>query len=131
MKNGTLLESEKRTATTSSVDQATGASERGVTIALDITKAPNTAAKLTPQLEFKDPASGKYVPITAFAATKEGKELAAGTTLLFTVYPGGLETAAVNNHEVQGLPLPSNWRVKVTHSNEDEWTYSVGISPLN
>lgn len=131
MKNGTLLASEKRTATTKSADVSTGSGERGALIALDITEAPNTAGKLTLQLEAKDPSSGKYVPITAFAASKEGKELAAGTTLLFSVYPGGLETAAVNNHEVQGLALPKTWRVAVTHSTADEWTYSVGVSPLS
>lgn len=128
--NGTLLKSAERTATTTSVDVNSGAGNRGVMIALDITKAPNANETLTLQLEAKDPSSGKYVPITAFAASKKGEELGAGATSLLTVYPGGAETAAVGGHEVQALPLPRKWRVKVTHSGAGKWTYSVGVSPL-
>lgn len=128
--SGTLLVSEARTATAQSEDQNTPAGQRGTLITLDITKAPAAADTLTLQLEVKDPASGKYVPITAFAASKKGEELGAGATLCFTVYPGGAETAAVGNHEVQALPLPRKWRVKVTHSAGGSWTYSVGASPL-
>lgn len=128
--NGTLLSSEAKTATRTSDNVNVGSGQRGVMLALDITKAPNAAETLTLQLEAKDPASGKYVPITAFAASKKGEELGAGTTLLFSVYPGALETAAVANHEVQGLGLPRNFRVKVTHSGAGSWTYSVGASPL-
>jgi hypothetical protein len=128
--NGTLLESAERTATTPSEDVVSFAGQRGVMLALDITKAPNVNETLALQLEAKDPSSGKYVPITAFAVSKKGEELGAGTTLLFSVYPGALETAAVGSHEVQGLPLPRKWRVKVTHSGAGKWTYSVGASPL-
>lgn len=129
--NGTLLESIERTATAASADVVTQAGQRGVMIAIDITKAPNANETLALQLEAKDPSSGKYVPLTAFAVSKKGEELGAGATLLFTVYPGGAETAAVGSHEVQALPLPRKWRVKVTHSAGGKWTYSVGVSPLN
>jgi hypothetical protein len=128
--NGTLLSNEARTATTSSADVNATAGQRGVLLALDVTKAPNTAETLTLQLEAKDPASGKYVPLTAFKASKKGEELGAGTTLLFSIYPGALETEAVGSHEVMGLPLPRKFRVKVTHSAGSEWKYSVGASPL-
>lgn len=128
--NGTLLSNEARTATTSSTDVNATAGQRGVLLALDITKAPNVAETLTLQLEAKDPASGKYVPLTAFKASKKGEELGAGTTLLFSIYPGALETEAVGSHEVMGLPLPRKFRVKVTHSGAGEWKYSVGASPL-
>lgn len=151
--NGTLLKNEARTATTESEDVTTGGGQRGVMLTLDVTKAPPVArapkeeetekekeelaaekaaeeGTLALQLEAKDPSSGKYLPITAFAVTKKAKELAAGTTLVFTIYPGGAETAAVGSHEVQALPLPSRWRVKVTHSAVGSWDYSVGASPL-
>ena len=152
--NGTLLENKSRTATTESDDVTTVAGQRGVLVTLDVTQAPPKAraakeeetekekaelaaekaaeeGTLTLQIEAKDPASGKYLPITAFAATKKAKELEAGTTTLaFTVYPGGAETAAVGSHEVQALALPSRWRVKVTHSAGGSWHYSVGASPL-
>lgn len=151
--NGTLLKNEARTATTDSDDVTTVAGQRGVLVTLDVTQAPPKAREakegetekekaelaaekaaeegtLALQLEAKDPASGKYLPITAFAVTKKAKELGAGATLAFTVYPGGAETAAVGSHEVQALPLPSRWRVKVTHSAVGSWHYSVGASPL-
>lgn len=128
--NGTVLNSEERTKTTPSEDVSSTAGQRGVMLTLDVTKAPNAAETLTLQIEAKDPASGKYIPITAFAASKKGEELGAGATLAFTIYPGGVETAAVGNHEAQALPLPRKWRVKVTHSGAGKWTYSVGASPL-
>lgn len=128
--NGTLLPNEARIATTVTPDVVAIAGQRGVLLTLDITKAPAAADVLTLQLEAKDPASGKYLPITTFAASKKGEELGGGATLGFTVYPGGLETAATANHEVQGLPLPRKFRVKVTHSGAGSWTYSVGASPL-
>lgn len=128
--NGTLLESKKRTATTTSNDVNAVQGQRGVMIALDITKAPNAGDTLTLQLEAKDPSSGKYVPLTVFKVSKKGEELQAGLTSLFTVYPGALETEAVGAHEVMALPLPRKFRVKVTHSAAGEWTYSVGVSPL-
>lgn len=151
--NNTLLSSEQRTATASSVDQTSPAGLRGVLLTLDVTKAPPKAraekegetapekaelaaekiaeeGTLVVSLELRDPASGKYVPLTAFAVTKKAKELEAGATLAFTIYPGALETAAIANHEVQGLALPGKWRVKVTHSAAGKWTYSVGASAL-
>jgi len=89
------------------------------------------AGTLALSLELRDPASGVYVPLTAFAATKKASELEAGvTTLAFTIYPGALETTAVGGHEVMALPLPGKWRVKVTHSAGGDWTYTVGASKL-
>lgn len=129
MKN-TLLASEKRVATAVSEDQNTPAGQRGVMVVLDITAAPNANDTLALQLEVRDPASGKYVPLSAFAVTKKGSEIQAGTTLVFTLYPGAAETAALGNHEVMALPLPQKWRVKVTHSAAGEWIYSVGASTL-
>lgn len=128
--NGTLLKSEAKAATRTSDDVNTPAGVRGVLITLDVTAATNTAQTLTLQLEAKDPSSGKYLPITAFAASKKGEEIQAGATTAFMLYPGALETGAVANHEVQGLGLPRKWRVKVTHSGAGSWTYSVGVSPL-
>lgn len=128
--NGTLLPNEARIATTVTPDVIAIAGQRGVLLTLDITKAPAAADVLTLQLEAKDPASGKYVPITVFKASKKGEELGAGVTSLFTVYPGALETEAVGSHEVMALPLPRKFRVKITHSAAGEWKYSLGASPL-
>jgi hypothetical protein len=151
--NGTLLKSEERTATKTSDDVNTVAGQRGVLLTLDVTKAPPKAREakegetekekaelaaekaaeegtLTLSLELRDPASGKYLPLTAFAVTKKAKELEAGATLAYTIYPGAAETAAVGGHEVMALALPGKWRVKVTHSAGGKWTYSVGATPL-
>lgn len=151
--NNTLLKSEVRSATTESEDQTTPAGQRGVLLTLDVTKAPPKAraakegetekekaelaaekaaeeGTLALSLELRDPASGKYVPLTAFAVTKKAKELEAGATLSYTIYPGAAETAAVGSHEVMALGLPGKWRVKVTHSAGGNWTYTVGASAL-
>lgn len=85
---------------------------------------------LTVSIQGRDPASGKYVTLTAFAATKKASELAGGTTLAFTLYPAAAETAAVGSHEVQALPLPSKWRAVVTHSKKGAWKYSLGATML-
>lgn len=151
--NNTLLKSEERSATSTSEDQNTPAGQRGVLLTLDVTKAPPKAraakeeetekekaelaaeklaeeGTLAVSLELRDPASGKYVPITVFAVTKKAKELEAGATLSYTIYPGAVETAAVGSHEVMALALPGKWRVKVTHSAGGKWTYTVGASKL-
>lgn len=128
--NSTLLKSEERTATTSSEDQTSASNQRGVFLVLDITKAPEAEETLTVEIEARDPATGKYVTLTAFAASKKGKELGAGATLAYTLLPGAAETSAVANHEVQALGLPSSWRAKVTHSGAGKWTYTLGALAL-
>jgi hypothetical protein len=128
--NSTLLKSEERTATTSTLDQTSSGSQRGVLLVLDVTKAPAAADTLTVSIEVRDPATGKYVPLTAFAASKKGEELEAGATLAFSLYPGALETGALAGHEVMGLALPSAWRAKVTHSAGGKWTYTLGALAL-
>lgn len=128
--NSTLLGSEERTATTSTPDQTSSAGQRGVLLVLDVTKAPEAEDTLTVSIEARDPATGKYVTLTAFAASKKGKELKEGGSLAFTLYPAGAETSAVGSHEVQALPLPASWRAKVTHSGNSKWTYTLGALAL-
>lgn len=124
--NVTLLSSVARTATANSADQVAQSDQRGVTLILDITKAPENADTLTVSIQGRDPVTGKYVTLTAFTASKKGEELGEGATLAFTLYPAAAETAATGDHEVQALPLPSRWRAVVTHSGEGSWTYSLG-----
>jgi hypothetical protein len=109
---------------------AAEAAQKAAEEALEAAEAAE-AGTLALSLELRDPASGVYVPLTAFASTKKASELEAGvTTLAFTIYPGAVETAAVGGHEVMALPLPGKWRVKVTHSAGGDWTYTVGASKL-
>jgi len=151
--NSTLLKPEERTATTATEDQTSSAGQRGALLTLDVTKAPPKAraekegesakekeelaaekaaeeGTLTVSIEARDPASGKYVPLTVFAVTKKAKELEAGVTLAYTLYPGALETSALGGHEVMALALPSSWRAKVTHSAGGKWTYTLGAAAL-
>lgn len=121
-----LLPSLERTATTISDDLRSAVEDKGLYLFLDISKAPAAADTLTLAIEVKDEASGKYVPLTAFAASKKGEELEAGTTLAFILGAAAAETAAVANVEGQALPLPRHFRVKVTHSGAGKWTYSLG-----
>ena len=129
--NSTLLKSAERTATTQSETAISSGRQRGVMLVLDITDAPAAADTLTVSIQAKDPATGKFVTLTAFTASKKGEELEAGATLAYTLYPAGAETAAVGNHEVQALPLPSRWRAVVTHSAGGSWTYSLGALALS
>jgi hypothetical protein len=127
-----LLTSKARTATANAEDIRTPPTypASGVMLILDITAAPATVETLTVSIQVKDPISGKYVTVTAFAATKKGEELGAGTTLAFSLYPGASETAAVANHEVQALPVPTMWRAVVTPSAAGSWTYSLSYQTL-
>jgi hypothetical protein len=106
---------------------------RGIMLVLDITGTPNNAETLTPSIQVYDLISGKYQTLTAFGASKTGTELGASpttATLCYSLYPGGLETAAVANHEVQGLAVPTRWRAQITHSSTGSWTYSLSYQTL-
>lgn len=128
--NKTLLVSEEREATTATEDQVSSSIQKGVLLTLDVTSAPNANDTLQIEIEAKDPASGKYVPLTAYAVSKKGSEIQAGATLAFTLYPGAAETAALGGHEVMALALPSSWRAKVVHSAGGKWTYTLGAQAL-
>lgn len=123
----TALATAARTATTNSADLV-NYNAKGVQIAIDITVTPNNAETLTMAVQVKDQLSGKYVTITAFATILASGLGAAPTTatFIYTMYPGGAETAAVGNHEVQSLPIPRNWRIQVVHSSTTAWNYTVG-----
>ncbi len=126
-----LLASTARTATTTAKTQnSTG--EQGVLLVLDVTATPNNAETLTVSIDIQDQASGKWVPITAFTALTASAIGATATTAtyLYTLHPGGSETAATANHEVQSLVIAAIWRAKVTHSSTGAWTYTLGAQPL-
>lgn len=127
----TLLSSSARTSTTATSDQ-TNYNARGVQLTLDITATPNNAETLTVELQVKDPVSAKYTTITAFTALVASALGASPTTAtyVYTVYPGAVETAAVAQHEVQGLPVPRTWRARVVHSSTGSWTYSLAGSEI-
>ena len=121
--SGALLASAARTATTNSTDQD-NIDASGVIVFLDVTSAGGGGETLALSVQAKDPVSANYVTLLAF-----GTQTATGT-YAYTVYPAAAETTAVSSHEVQALPIPRTWRVKVTHSASASWTYSVGYSVI-
>lgn len=143
------LASEERAETTNSEEIRNAREDGGLFLVLDVTAVPPKAREAKEEetekekeelaaekaaeegtlklvVEFKDEVSGKWIPVTEFAATKKASELEAGETLAYTIAAGAAETAAIANHEVQALPVPRIWRAKVEHSKVGKWTYSVG-----
>jgi hypothetical protein len=76
----------------------------GVKLVIDITAVAGTTPTLTFVIEYKDPASGKYIPLLTSAALG-----AVATTELF-IYPGA---AVVANLSASNI-LPKTWRVRWT-----------------
>lgn len=112
-----LLASAARTTTQTVADQ-TNFNGRGVVVTLDVTSAGT--GSITLEIDYKDPVSGKYLPLLTGAAV-----VANGTTQ-YTVYPG--ITAAAN--AAASMILPRTWRVVVTANNANPVTYSVGAAVL-
>lgn len=110
---GTLLSSEARIASAISEEQNTPAGQRGVLLFLSASVIPEGGEPLALVLEAKDPASGKFTPIKEQSINVGEMEAA----------KDGLITLGIEF-------LPRKWRVQVTTEDGDEWTYSVGASPL-
>lgn len=127
----TALASAARSSSTPTSDQ-TNYNGRGIQLTLDITATPNNTETLQVVIEEKDPVSGKYVQIAAFAALTASVLGATPSTAtyVYTLCAGASETIAAANHEVQALPAPRTWRGRVVHSAGGSWTYSVGAVTL-
>ena len=124
--SGQLLASAVRTASVSSND-IDAADARGVQVIVNVTADPAAAETIAVQVEGKDPVSGNYFPITAFAAVAD---TVTPSTEIYTLYPAILETGTVANSQISSAPVPRTFRVKVTHSASGSWTYSVAYSLL-
>jgi hypothetical protein len=121
---GTLLASAVRTAAVSSGWQG-NPGYRGAVVFLETTAVPGGGTEtLTVKVESRNPVTGTVITLTAFGATAADFS----GSKAYMVYPGTVETGAVSDLEVQGVPLPSEWRVTVTPSSTGSWTYSVGYS---
>lgn len=119
---GVLLASAARTATVYSSAQTNDAGYRGILIFFDCTADPASASH-TPTIEIYNPGSKEwetYLTGTAKAAT--------GETSWF-IYPTGYDVSAVIGHtDEHQVPLPTNWRLKMTAADTDSITYSVGYN---
>ena len=119
----TVLTSAARTATTSSAI-LTNYNSASVVLYLNITANPGGAETLTVSVNYEDPVAAAVRAVTAFVAE------AAATNGLF-VYVlglGAVETLAVTGLQVQGICVPRNFSVTITHSAAGSWTYSASLS---
>lgn len=85
---------------------------RGIKVVVDITALSGTTPTLTVVIEYKDPASGKYVMLLTSAV------LSTIATTELTVYPGAAVTANVSASN----NLPKTWRVR--------WTIGGTATPI-
>ncbi|KKN68670.1 hypothetical protein LCGC14_0448610 [marine sediment metagenome] len=118
-KDITLLASAARTAETES-DEQTNTRGKGLHVIIDVTVDPATAS-ITPKIQGKDPASGKWYDILVGIAIT-----ATGMTVL-KVYPG---IVAVANAAASDI-LPAHWRFQMAVADTDSMTYSVGALVIN
>lgn len=109
-----LLASAVRAATQTGSDR-TNRNARGLVCVFDVTAVPGVDT-VTPKIQGKDPASGKYYDILVAAA------ISAVSTVVLRIYPG---LAAVGNLTANDV-LPRDWRLVVTHSAASNFTYSAG-----
>lgn len=124
-RNFTIFASAARTDTHSSqlyhnVDINTNV--RGMLLTLDVTAATATPSVVM-TVEWYDAASDSYETIlTAVAVTGIGKDS-------YLIYP---ESAAASGAitQVVNFPMPSVWRVTMTHADTDSITYSLGAMML-
>lgn len=114
--NFTILPSAVRAAASNSQDQF-NLDGRGLILVLDITVVPGVDT-ITPTIQGKDPASGKYFTILAGAAQ------VGVATVILRVYPGLVVAANLAANDI----LPVIWRLAMVHSAGSNFTYSVGAS---
>lgn len=114
---GTAVASGAYTTDQTQPDQ-TNLYAHGILATLDMTNAGTGSVTL--EIDFKDPASGKYIALLTGAA------VTSNSTNLYSVYPGAANTTNVSANG----QLPKTWRIKVVANNANSATYSVGYALL-
>lgn len=112
----TLLASASRTTTQTSAD-LTNATCRGIVVTLDMTVV-TAGPSVTLTINYKDPASGKYINLLTGAA------VATVSTNTYRIYPGLTPVANATVSDV----LPRTFQIVVTANNANAGTYSVGYN---
>jgi hypothetical protein len=122
--NISLISASGVTTTQTSVDQ-TNYNGRGVLVIVDVTALTATGT-LTPEIDFKDPVSGKYISLLTASTA-----IIATGTYVYLVFPGG-NTSVANSGVTQAanMPLPRTWRSRVVPGNSVSITYTVGVSVI-
>jgi hypothetical protein len=119
----TGLASAARTTDTNSA-ALTNYNGKGLAVLLDVTTNPGSAETLQLIIQGQDAESTTWYDLTSDAAQTFGG--GAGTRV-HHVYPG-IGSAAAGIDAATSVLLPRTYRVRVVHSAEGEWTYSVGVS---
>ena len=114
-----LLVSAARTAEIESAEQ-TNTRGKGLHVIIDVTVDP-ALASITPKIQGKDPASGKWYDICV------GVAIAATGTTVLKVFPGITAAANVAASDI----LPAHWRFQMAVADTDSMTYSVGATVIN
>lgn len=129
--NGTTWDRLRGNVDTAALITATGATTtqttpdqinyngRCVKVVLDMTTVGT--GSVTPTIQGKDAASGKYYTLLAGAA------VVTNVTNVYTVCPGITVAANVSAADV----LPRTWRVNVVANNANATTYTLGASVTN
>ena len=113
----TLLASAARTTTQTSADLYNPYAQ-GIKVTVDVTTAGT--GSITCTINFKDPASGKYVNLLTGAA------ITTAVTNTYTIFPGATVTANVSAND----QLPLVFQIVITANNANTITYSVGYNLL-
>ena len=112
------------TATAQSAPQSTPAGAKGVVLTSAVTAVSGTTPAVTTQVQYQDPVSGAWVPLTAATAAQN----AVGTSTVI-VYPGVATNPPGTGSLAVSAPLPRSWRVAWTVTGTaPSLTLSVGAS---
>lgn len=119
----TVLATGDRNSSTNSADLV-NRNARGIIVTLRVNSStPGGTDTITMNVQAKNTLTGNYNVITDFSSRN-----AAGV-LIGVVYPAAIETLAISDIEVQGIPLPRDFRIRVTHSGStDTFNYSVEVA---
>lgn len=115
-KTGTILASAARTASVQGGDEK-NYHAKGVIVVLDVT-ATNNAPSIVLKIQGK--VAGKYYDIL------EGAAVTGISTNIYRVHPDLTDSPNLIAKDI----LPQDWRVTVTHDNDNSITYSIGYSTI-
>lgn len=111
-----LLPSAARTAAIQSDEQKNTGEYRGILLIVDSTAVADTPG-ITPSIQAYNPVGAEWVTIWTAAAA-----ITSATNSTYLLYPGA---SGGNMTEVDGIPIPIQWRLSIAVADTDSITYSV------
>ena len=119
-----ILPSAARTATVTSIEFENIAN-RGLMLLIDVTAAAAGPPSVVASIRAYDYLTAKNFPVATFTAfTAVGQYVK-------MLYPAAVKTIAEANLEIQGLPFPAIYVVRLAHADTVSMTYSVTGHTLN